>query len=31
MPRVGSQPMIPVFERAKSVHASDRTATVIGR
>jgi hypothetical protein len=31
MPRVGFQPMIPVFERAKTVHALDRAATVIGR
>jgi hypothetical protein len=30
MPRVGFEPMIPVFERAKTVHALDRTATVIG-
>jgi hypothetical protein len=29
MPRVGFEPMIPVFERAKTVHASDRAATVI--
>jgi hypothetical protein len=29
MPRVGFQPMIPVFERAKTVHAIDRAATVI--
>jgi hypothetical protein len=28
MPRVGFQPMIPVFERAKTVHALDRAATV---
>jgi hypothetical protein len=26
----GIQPMIPVFERAKTVHALDREATVIG-
>jgi hypothetical protein len=25
---VGFEPMIPVFERAKTVHAIDRTATV---
>jgi hypothetical protein len=31
MPRVGFEPMIPVFERAKTVHASDRAATVIGK
>jgi hypothetical protein len=30
MPQVGFQPTIPVFEQAKTVHASDRTATVIG-
>jgi hypothetical protein len=30
MPRVGLEPMIPVFERAKTVHALDRAATVIG-
>jgi hypothetical protein len=30
MPRVRFEPMIPVFERAKTVHALDRTATVIG-
>jgi hypothetical protein len=30
MPRVGFEPTIPVFERAKTVHASDRVATVIG-
>jgi hypothetical protein len=30
MPRVGFEPMIPAFERAKAVHALDRTATVIG-
>jgi hypothetical protein len=30
MPRVGSEPMIPAFERAKTVHALDRMATVIG-
>jgi hypothetical protein len=30
MPRVGFEPMIPVFERAKTVHALDRAATVIG-
>jgi hypothetical protein len=27
---VGFQPTIPVFERAKTVHALDRAATVIG-
>jgi hypothetical protein len=30
MPQVGSEPTIPVFERAKKVHALDRTSTVIG-
>jgi hypothetical protein len=30
MPRVGYESTIPVFERAKTVHASDRAATVIG-
>jgi hypothetical protein len=30
MPRVGLEPMIPAFERAKSVHALDRATTVIG-
>jgi hypothetical protein len=29
MPRVGFEPMIPVFERAKKVYALDRAATVI--
>jgi hypothetical protein len=28
---VGFEPMTPVFERAKTVHALDRVATVIGR
>jgi hypothetical protein len=27
---VGIEPTIPVFERAKTVHALDRVATVIG-
>jgi hypothetical protein len=27
---MGFEPKIPVFERAKTVHASDREATVIG-
>jgi hypothetical protein len=27
MPRVGPEPMIPVFERAKTVHALNRAAT----
>jgi hypothetical protein len=30
MPRVGFEHTIPVFERAKTVHAFDRAATVIG-
>jgi hypothetical protein len=30
MPRVGFEPSIPVFERAKTVHALDRAATMIG-
>jgi hypothetical protein len=30
MPRVGFESMIPVFERAKTVHTLDRAATVIG-
>jgi hypothetical protein len=30
MPEVGFKPTIPVFERAKTVHALDRAATVIG-
>jgi hypothetical protein len=30
MPRVGFEPMIPVFHRAKRVHALDRAATVMG-
>jgi hypothetical protein len=30
MPRVGFKPTTPVFERAKTVHASDRAATVNG-
>jgi hypothetical protein len=29
MPRLEFEPMIPVFERAKTVHALDRAATVI--
>jgi hypothetical protein len=31
MPRVGFELTIPVFERAKTVHALDRAATVVGR
>jgi hypothetical protein len=30
MPLVGFEPAIPVFEWAKTVHAFDRAATVIG-
>jgi hypothetical protein len=30
MPPVGFEPMIPVFQRVKTVHALDRAATVIG-
>jgi hypothetical protein len=30
MPQIGLEPMIPVFDRAKTVHAWDRAATVIG-
>jgi hypothetical protein len=30
MPWVGFEPTIPAFERAKTVHASDHAATVIG-
>jgi hypothetical protein len=30
MPWVGFEPTIPVFEQAKTFHASDRAATVIG-
>jgi hypothetical protein len=30
MPLVGFEPNAPVFERAKTVHALDRAATVIG-
>jgi hypothetical protein len=30
MPRMGFEPTIPVFERAKTVHALDHAATVIG-
>jgi hypothetical protein len=29
MPRVGFEPTIPVFERAKTVHALDRATTVL--
>jgi hypothetical protein len=30
MPSVGWEPTVPVFERAKIFHASERTATMIG-
>jgi hypothetical protein len=30
MPQVGFEPKIPMFERTKTVHASDRAATVFG-
>jgi hypothetical protein len=30
MPQVEFEPAIPVFERAKTVHALDSAATVIG-
>jgi hypothetical protein len=30
MPRVGFEPTIPVFKRAKTVQALDRATTVIG-
>jgi hypothetical protein len=30
MPQVEFEPTIPVFDRAKTVHALDRAATVIG-
>jgi hypothetical protein len=30
MHRVEFEPMIPMFEKAKTVHALDRAATVIG-
>jgi hypothetical protein len=29
MPQVGFEPTIPLFERAKTVHALERVATVI--
>jgi hypothetical protein len=29
IPQVGFEPMIPVFERAKTIHTLDRTATMI--
>jgi hypothetical protein len=31
MPRVGFDPTTPVFKRAKTVHALEHAATVIGR
>lgn len=31
IPRMGFDPMTPVFERAKTVYAAGRTASVIGR
>jgi hypothetical protein len=31
IPRVGFDPTIPAFERAKTVHALDRAATAIGQ
>jgi hypothetical protein len=31
LPRVGFEPTIPVFKRAKTVHALGRAATVIGQ
>jgi hypothetical protein len=31
MPQVGFKPMVPWSERSKTVHALDRTATVICR
>jgi hypothetical protein len=30
MPQMGFEPMIPVFKRAKTVHALDHAATAIG-
>jgi hypothetical protein len=30
MTQLGFEPMIPVFERAQTVHALDRAATVMG-
>jgi hypothetical protein len=30
MPSVGFESMIPAFDRAKTFHALDRTATVVG-
>jgi hypothetical protein len=31
MSRVGFEPMIPVFEWAKTVHGLERAATVVGQ
>jgi hypothetical protein len=31
MPRLGFEPMTRVFERANTVHAVERAATVIGK
>jgi hypothetical protein len=31
MPQVGFEPVIPEFERAKTAHALDGAATVIGK
>jgi hypothetical protein len=31
MPRVGFEPTTPVFDRAKTIYALDRAATVVGR
>jgi hypothetical protein len=31
MPSVGFEPTIPAFQRAKTVHALDRVATVTGQ
>jgi hypothetical protein len=30
MRRVGFEPTVPVFERAKTIHALDRAVTLIG-
>jgi hypothetical protein len=30
MPLVGFEPKIPLFEQARTVHALDRVATVVG-
>jgi hypothetical protein len=31
MPRVGFEPTIPVFERAKTVHALDHATTTVNK